>query len=61
MGKLIGKAFTIPAPAAGVSAEPPQTPAVWNCPYCGKTYKTEKGLTDHIAKEHADAPVPGEE
>lgn len=40
--------------AAGVSAEPAQTPAVWTCPYCGKTYKTEKGLTDHIAKEHPE-------
>ena len=22
------------------------------CPYCGKEYKTEKGLAEHIAKEH---------
>ena len=31
------------------------------CPHCGREYKTEKGLADHIAKEHADAPAPGEE
>lgn len=34
------------------TAEEAQSPMVWTCPYCGKTYKTEKGLTDHIAKEH---------
>ena len=54
MGKLIGKAFTIPAPVAGVPEEQAQSPMVWTCPYCGKTYKTEKGLTDHIAKEHPE-------
>ena len=43
-------------PAAAV-----QPSAVFACPHCGKEYKTEKGLADHIAKEHADAPVPGEE
>lgn len=25
-----------------------------HCPYCEKTYKTQKGLDDHIAKEHPD-------
>lgn len=54
MGKLIGKTYAAPAPATGA-------PAVYTCPHCGKEYKTEKGLADHIAKEHSDAPVPGEE
>lgn len=26
---------------------------VFICPHCGKEYKTEKGLAEHIAKEHA--------
>lgn len=25
---------------------------IFVCEYCGKEYKTEKGLLDHIAKEH---------
>lgn len=24
------------------------------CPYCDKVYKTEKGLKEHIAKEHGE-------
>ena len=65
MSKLIGKTYAAPAPATGA-------PAVYTCPHleyvkgelcphCGREYKTEKGLADHIAKEHSDAPVPGEE
>ncbi len=30
------------------------------CPYCDKIYKTEKGLKEHIAKEHADDLNPEE-
>ena len=52
MGKLIGKTYAAPAPAAV------QPPAVVACTHCGKEYKTEKGLADHIAKEHADTPAP---
>lgn len=26
--------------------------AAFVCPHCGKGYKTEKGLAEHIAKEH---------
>ena len=37
--------------------KPPED-SVTPCPHCGKEYKTEKGLADHIAKEHADAPAP---
>lgn len=36
------------APAADTA--PAQTGYI--CPVCGKQYKTEKGLTEHIAKEH---------
>ena len=53
MGKLIGKTYAAPAPAAVAPAT-----AVYTCPHCGREYKTEKGLADHIAKEHADAPAP---
>lgn len=45
------EAVTVPvdeAPAADTA--PAQTGYV--CPVCGKQYKTEKGLTEHIAKEH---------
>ena len=31
------------------------------CPYCGKEYKTEKGLAEHIAKEHPDEGANGGE
>lgn len=64
MGKLIGKTYATPAPAAVApaaaagAAAAVQPPAVFACPHCGKEYKTEKGLADHIAKEHADAPAP---
>ena len=61
MGKLIGKTYAAPALAAVAPAATVQPSAVFACPHCGKEYKTEKGLADHIAKEHADAPVPGEE
>ena len=61
MGKLIGKTYAAPALAAMAPAAAVQPSAVFACPHCGKEYKTEKGLADHIAKEHADAPVPGEE
>lgn len=61
MGKLIGKTYAAPAPAAGVPAAAVQPPAVYACPHCGKEYKTEKGLADHVAKEHTDASAPGEE
>ncbi|GEM_PF-6963344 len=29
------------------------------CPYCNKSYKTKKGLEDHIAKEHPEAGGDG--
>lgn len=61
MGKLIGKTYAAPAHAAVAPAAAVQPSAVFACPHCGKEYKTEKGLADHIAKEHADALVPGEE
>ncbi len=31
-----------------------EAPAAFICPHCGKEYKTEKGLAEHIAKEHPD-------
>ena len=61
MGKLIGKTYAAPAPAAGAPAAAVQPPAVYACPHCGKEYKTEKGLADQVAKEHTDASAPGEE
>ena len=43
MAKIVGLTF---APAA---------PDVYTCPHCGKEYKTEDGLTKHIAEKHSEA------
>ena len=42
MGKLIGKTYAAPAPAAVAPAAAVQPSAVFACPHCGKEYKTEK-------------------
>ena len=34
MGKLIGKAYVAPAPAAGAPAAAVQPSAVYTCPHC---------------------------
>ena len=41
MGKLIGKTYAAPAPAAVAPAAAVQPSAVVACPHCGKEYKTE--------------------
>ena len=43
-----------------------EEPAAFVCPQCGKEYKTEKGLADHLAREHpeflvGENPPAGEE
>ncbi len=38
-----------------------EAPEVYACPVCGKEYKTEKGLADHMAKEHQDEDPGGGE
>lgn len=40
--------------AAGCHGVSVQSPTVFPCPHCGKEYKTMKGLTDHIVKEHVE-------
>lgn len=42
--RIVGLVFDEPAPA-----EPQYT-----CPVCGKTYKSAKGITDHMHKDHPD-------
>ena len=57
MSTLIGKAYAMDVPASAAKADPAQD-IVYTCPHCGKGYKTEKGLTDHLAKEHPDGGTP---
>ena len=61
MGKLIGKTYAAPAPAA-VGARCGRAAArCVRLPALRQGVQNGKGPADHIAKEHADAPVPGEE
>lgn len=46
MAKIVG--LTFPKPA-----DPPK---LYTCPHCGKEYKTEDGLANHIKEKH-----PGDE
>lgn len=46
MGKTVGLTF----PAAKVDEKDEK----YTCPICGKEYKTEKGLQEHIADKHPD-------
>ena len=59
MSTLIGKAYGMDAPAPVAGADPAPDTA-YLCPHCGKVYKTEKGLTDHLAKEHPESETPKE-
>lgn len=43
MAKIVGLTF----PATKVDEK-------YTCPICGKEYKTEKGLQEHIADKHPD-------
>lgn len=45
--KLQGKGYTVTRSA-------PQEPPDLVCPVCQKSYKTEKGLREHLTKEHPD-------
>ena len=56
MGKLIGKTYAAPAPAAGAPAAAVQPPAVYACPHCGKEYKTPDALAKHIQDKHPAPP-----
>lgn len=61
MSTLIGKAYVMDAPAPVAGDNPAPAPdTVYTCPHCGKAYKTEKGLTDHLAKEHPEGETPKE-
>ena len=51
MGKIIGLTFKDEA-----APEKAATPDVFTCPFCGKEYKTEDGLANHIKEKH-----PGDE
>lgn len=55
MGKIVGKIFK---QSAAEKAETP--PQLFRCELCGKEYKTEKGLADHMKREHPLDIVPGE-
>lgn len=46
--KLKQKGYTVTEAAA----------AEYICPVCQKAYKSEKGLKDHLAKEHPDYTAP---
>lgn len=48
--KLAGKGYAVTEEAA----------AEFICPVCQKSYKSEKGLKDHLAKEHPDYKPAGE-
>lgn len=50
-----------PDAAARLSAtSPSEPPQLFRCELCGKEYKTEKGLADHMKREHPLDIVPGE-
>lgn len=34
------------------------SPTVYECPYCGKQFKTYEALVAHIKAEHPDKPIP---
>lgn len=53
MSTKIGKSYTAPVPMT-VAPDSAETTA-YICPDCGKEYKTEKGLLEHIAKAHTNA------
>jgi len=38
-----------PPPAAAA-----EEPDLWDCAYCDRQYKTERGLEGHIAREHGE-------
>lgn len=53
MGKIVGLIVAHPnvRPAASES-EPDKQKEMFACTVCGKEYKTERGLADHMAREH---------
>lgn len=48
--KLAGKGYTVTDAAA----------AEFTCPVCQKSFKSEKSLKEHLAKEHPDYKPPEE-
>ena len=49
MARIVGLVFPEEAPVEEfASAEK------YNCPVCGKEYKTEEGLRKHIAEKHTE-------
>lgn len=47
MGRIVGLTF-------GVKPQGVKPSKDCACPICGKTYKTQEGLTRHTEKEHPD-------
>lgn len=53
MGKIVGRTFAQPSAL--------ETPAQrYLCDVCGKEYKTERGLAEHLKKEHPLDILPEE-
>lgn len=50
MAKIVGLIFPKPA-------DPPE---LYKCPHCGKEYKTEDGLANHIKEKHPEDVNPRE-
>ena len=61
MGKLIGKTYAAPAPAAGAPLRLCSLPLCTPARIAARSTRPKKGLADHVAKEHTDASAPGEE
>ena len=48
------------ATIVGLTFKEPAAPNVYKCPHCGKEYKTEDGLANHIAEKHLQGGNSGE-
>lgn len=53
--KLKVKGFELLSCQSETVADNKKQEELLHCPHCDKTYKTQKGLDDHIAKEHPNA------
>jgi len=48
------------ATIVGLTFKEPAAPDVYKCPHCGKEYKTEDGLANHIKEKHPDGAAQTE-
>lgn len=46
------------AKIVGLTFKEPVAPDVYTCPHCGKEYKTEDGLANHIKEKHSESSNP---